>query len=100
MSLIISVIFAVIILFRKGTHKVGWCLALFWSAWFAYVDYCSVMDGRWLLSGVFMIFAAVSVVNVIAEETKKHEVLVLPMSDEVHEVEHAEFSVIDWKKEH
>jgi hypothetical protein len=98
MSLIIASIITIVILFRKGTHKIGWCLGLFWTAWYGYIDYCAYMDGRWLLTGIFMIFAAINVVNVIADEVKKHEVLVLPMSDEVHETEQAEFSVIDWKE--
>lgn len=81
MSLIVSVVFAAIILFRKGTHKLGWCLFLFWSAWFAYVDYCYIMDGRWLLSGIFMIFAAMSAVSVI----EKHELAVEDKTSEKEE---------------
>jgi Na+/melibiose symporter-like transporter len=99
MILIAALISAIVMFIRKGSHRIGWCLITFWISWFGYVEYCEFMDGRWLLTAVFMIASAIAIVNTISAEVKKHEPAIQPIDDTVEQAEEAAFVVIE-REEH
>ena len=86
MILIAALISTIIMFVRTSTHRIGWCLITFWISWLGYIEYCEYLDGRWLLTGVFMFISMYTMVTTAwnLKETKVQK-------------EKVSYDVVDWK---